>query len=273
MSSKSKKLGAFADIYQREHLDGAITKIKLAKIYPSEHQPRSDRLKAVPELAASIKKDGLLSPIVVTKEDNGYRIIAGERRYHAVKSLGWADIECRIISREIRDYKRIALIENLQREELSATEEAAALMVLKKQEDLSDLELGKTIGKSRNYVTEILGIALMPEEIITACQQAGIHNKNILIQAVQSWKKGKFDSFLKAFKSGEIKTVKQAKSHNKPGHEKTARQNTRPATSHQQSMPAVTIEKSTITINCKTPDEAHATATRIKKLLNPIKSS
>lgn len=211
MSSKHKKLGTLADIFQAESLDGTITRIRLDKIHPSEEQPRKDRTIGVDELAESIKKDGLLSPIVVTRAGEGYRIIAGERRFHALHRLGWKEAECRIISREERDYYRIAIIENLQRENLSAQEEAEALLRLKQQESYSDAELAQLVGKSRNYITEILGIAALPAEAIKRCKEAGLENKNLLIQAVQAYKKNRFEDFLSAYETGEIKTVRSAR--------------------------------------------------------------
>lgn len=214
MSSKHKKLGGLADIFQSESLDGAITRLPIAKIRPSEEQPRRDRTHAVDELSESIRRDGLLSPIVVTKEGDNYRVIAGERRFHAVSRLGWKDVECRIISREQRDYFRIALIENLQRENLNAEEEAEALIKLKKQEDLSDQELAKLVGKSRNYVTEILSIASLPTDYIEECRRRGLTQKNFLIQAVQAFRKGRQEEFLSAFEGGEIRTVRDAKDFN-----------------------------------------------------------
>lgn len=214
MSSKHKKLGGLADIFQSESLDGAITRLPVAKIRPSEEQPRRDRTHAVEELSESIRRDGLLSPIVVTKEGDNYRIIAGERRFHAVSRLEWKDVECRIISREQRDYFRIALIENLQRENLNAEEEAEALIKLKKQEDLSDQELAKLVGKSRNYVTEILSIASLPPDYLEECRNRGLTQKNFLIQAVQAFRKGRHEEFLSAFEGGEIRTVRDAKDFN-----------------------------------------------------------
>lgn len=214
MSSKHKKLGGLADIFQSESLDGAITRLPVSRIRPSEDQPRRDRMHAIDELSESIRREGLLSPIVVTKEGDTYRIIAGERRFHAVCRLGWKDVECRIISREERDYFRIALIENLQRENLSAEEEADALIRLKKQENLSDQELAKLVGKSRNYVTEILSIATLPPEFLEECRSLGLTQKNFLIQAVQAYRKGRHREFLSAFEGGTIRTVQDAKNFN-----------------------------------------------------------
>lgn len=214
MSSKHKKLGNLADIYQSEKLDGTISRLRIDRIHPSADQPRQDRTSGVEELARSIQQDGLLSPILVTREGDGYRIIAGERRYHAIKYLGLKEAECRIISREERDYWRIAIIENLQRENLSAHEEASAIARLKKQEEYSDTELARILGKSRNYITEILSIASLPEAEAEQCREAGIDNKNILIQAVQAHKKNRLPEFIESYKSGLVKTVRQAKEFN-----------------------------------------------------------
>lgn len=217
MSSKLKRLGGLADVYQSEKLDGAITRLKIDKIRPSADQPRQERTIGIDELASSIERDGLLSPLVVTKEGDGYRIIAGERRYHALKKLNHQDIECRIISRQERDYYRIAIIENLQRENLNPVEEAAALRRLKAQENYSDEELAKIVGKSRNYITETLGITTLPPEVVDECKKAGLDNKNLLIQVVQAYKKGAWKEFLEAYRHGEITTVRSAKEYNQQG--------------------------------------------------------
>lgn len=240
MSSKHKKLGTLADIFQAESLDGSITRLRVDKIRPSEEQPRQNRKHNVNELAESIRTDGLLSPIVVTRDGDGYRIIAGERRYHAISQLGWKDVECRIISREERDYYRIAIIENLQRENLTAEEEADAMLKLKEQEGYSDAELASIVGKSRNYITEILSIHQLPGHALEACRNAGIENKNFLIQAVQAYKKNRFDEFIGAVKSGEVKTVKSAKEFNSTG--KGAHT---PSDDRQQGQSDPSVEKET----------------------------
>ena len=157
MSSKSKRLGSLADVFQAENLEGTIRKIKIEKIHPSENQPRQERKKSVEELAQSLKQDGLLQPIIVTKKDTdeSYTIIAGERRFHAAKSLGWNDIECKILDRDKKETYKIAIIENLQRENLSPYEEIEAISFLKKEYKYTDNDLGIMFGKSRNYMTEI----------------------------------------------------------------------------------------------------------------------
>ncbi|MEM7179523.1 MAG: ParB/RepB/Spo0J family partition protein [Spirochaetota bacterium] len=217
MSSKVKKLGNLADIFQTEKLDGSIRKIKLSHIKPAEFQPRKMRQKGVEDLAASLQAEGLLQPIVVSKAEtsNSYTIIAGERRYHAATSLGWKEIECKILDKNEKESYRIAVIENLQREQLSPYEEVEAMFLLKSRYGYTDLQLGQLFHKSRNYMSELLSISRLSEAELLACKEAGIQNKNFLVQAVQAAKNQDLQKFLKAFTSGKITTVKAAKSFNK----------------------------------------------------------
>ena len=217
MSLKSKRLGSLADIFQSEVLEGTIRKIKISKILPSERQPRGDRKKSVEELANSIMTDGLLQPIVVTKAEDSesYKIIAGERRFHAVSQLGWQEVECKILNKPEKEIYKLAVIENLQRENLSAYDEAEAMKILKAEYGYTDNEIGSIFGKSRNYITEILSISLLGQKELDLCREAGLDNKNLLVQAVQSYKKGEFQSFLQNYKNGTVKTIKQAKQFNK----------------------------------------------------------
>ncbi|PJZ70757.1 chromosome partitioning protein ParB [Leptospira perolatii] len=217
MSSKSKRLGTLADVFQAERLEGTVRKIRMEKIRPSENQPRQERKKGIEELAQSLEKDGLLQPILVTKqtEDEHYTIIAGERRFHAATSLKWQEIECKILDKDEKETFRLAIIENLQRENLSPYEEVEAMSHLKTTFSYTDQELGNLFGKSRSYMTEILGIAAMPKDEIRSCRDAGMDSKNLLVQAASASKKGTFKEFLDRFLSGELKTVKDAKSFNK----------------------------------------------------------
>lgn len=218
MSSKSKRLGSLADVFQAEKLEGTIRKIRLDKILPSENQPRQDRKKGIEDLARSLDKDGLLQPIIVTKqnpEDENYKIVAGERRYHAAKQLGWAEIECKILDRDEKETFRLAIIENLQRENLSPYEEVEAMSHLKNSFKYTDQELGTLFGKSRSYMTELLGISNLSKEELRSCKEAGIESKNLLIQAVAASRKGTFSEFLNLFQTGALKTVKDAKSFNR----------------------------------------------------------
>jgi ParB family chromosome partitioning protein len=214
MSYKKDKLNALADIFQSETLEGNIVPIKLNQIKPAENQPRKNKLDRINELAQSIKKDGLLQPIIVTKRDDYYSIIAGERRYHAVKSLGHKEIECKILDKDPRDSYRLAIIENLQRENLNSYEEADAMMEMKRLYGYTDNELATAFNKSRSYMTEILSISSIPAQLLERAMQAGIKSKNFLIQLYQAEKKNQANEFLNAYEAGLLNTVKKAKEFN-----------------------------------------------------------
>ncbi len=217
MSSKSKRLGSLADVFQAEKLEGTIRKIRLDKIRPSESQPRQERKKGVEELAQSLDKDGLLQPILVTKQSDEefYTIIAGERRFHAASLLNWPEIECKILDRNAKETFRLAIIENLQRENLSPYEEIEAMSHLKLSFSYTDLELGNLFGKSRSYMTELLSISSLTKDDLRICKEAGIESKNLLVQAAAASKKGTLKDFLNRFNSGELRTVKDAKTFNR----------------------------------------------------------
>lgn len=214
MASKTKKLAIAADIFER-NLDGVIRKIPLAEIKPSSEQPRQNRDVNIEALAQSMAKEGLLQPIVVTKEENKYVIIAGERRYRAAVLLGWQEIECRILHREGREKYKLAVIENLQRENLDPYEEALAYRKLKDQFHYSDSELAAILGKSRNYINEILSVSDIPPNVLQQAKEAGIDNKNLLIQLAQAYKQNNTEEFLAAYKEGKLRTVKAAKDFNR----------------------------------------------------------
>lgn len=217
MSSKSKRLGTLADVYRAESLDGTIRKIRMDRISPAEHQPRQERKKGIEELASSLAQEGLLQPIVVSKSrtDENYQIIAGERRFHAAKSLGWPEIECKILDRPEKEIYKLAIIENLQRENLSPYEEIEALHYLKQLHSYSDSDLGGLFGKSRNYMSEILSIASLSKEEIKLCKDKDIQSKNLLVQAAQASKKGSFQEFLDLYSQGQLRTVRDAKEFNR----------------------------------------------------------
>ncbi|WP_073998662.1 ParB/RepB/Spo0J family partition protein [Anaerococcus urinomassiliensis] len=135
----------------------SIRKISLDKIKAREGQPRKtfddDSLN---ELADSIKEYGLLNPIVVTKKDDHYEILAGERRYRASKLAGLDKIDAIIKEFEQKDVDVLSLIENIQREDLKALEEAQAYQKLSRDHKMTQEQIAKTVGKSRSYIANTL---------------------------------------------------------------------------------------------------------------------
>ncbi len=214
MSSKSKKLNVAAGLFEQS-IEGAIRKVQLSDIIPSEDQPRLNKDVNIKSLAKSLVEEGLLQPIVVTKQGAKYRIIAGERRFRAAKFAKWTEIECRILNKDDKDTYRLAVIENLQRENLDPFEEALAYKRLKDEFSYTDQELSEIIGKSRNYISEILSIADIPAPWQKKAADAGILSKNMLVQYALAIKADNGSDFLAEFKSGTISTVKSAKNYNK----------------------------------------------------------
>ena len=143
-----------------------ITMIKLNELRSNPYQPRKKfDEKALEELSKSIKEHGVFQPIIVKKAIKGYEIIAGERRVKA-SALAGKDVIPAII-RDFNDTQmmEIALLENLQREDLTAIEEAKAYKKLQETLVLTQEELSKRLGKSRSHITNMLGLLTLPESI------------------------------------------------------------------------------------------------------------
>lgn len=152
-----------------------ITEIKLSELRSNPYQPRKIfNEEALEELAESIKEHGVFQPIIVKKSIKGYEIIAGERRVKASLMAGKETIPA--IIREFNDTQmmEIALLENLQRENLTAIEEATAYKKLQETLALTQEELAKRLGKSRSHITNMLGLLNLPEKI-----QEDLGNKKI----------------------------------------------------------------------------------------------
>ena len=143
-----------------------IVELNIDDLRPNPYQPRTifDE-EALNELASSIKENGVFQPIIVKKSIKGYDVIAGERRLRASKIAGKETIPA--IIRQISDDKmaEIALLENLQRENLNALEEAKAYRSLIEKLNLTQEELAKKVSKSRSHVTNMLGLLRLPGEV------------------------------------------------------------------------------------------------------------
>lgn len=143
-----------------------IIEIDLDELRPNPYQPRTIfNEEHLQELAASIKEHGVFQPIIVKKSIKGYDIIAGERRYRASKMAGLTKIPAIIRTFTDAQMMEIALLENLQRENLSPIEEAKAYQSMIEHLHLTQDELAKKVGKSRSHLTNILGLLRLPDEV------------------------------------------------------------------------------------------------------------
>ena len=147
--------------------DGEVVlQIDLKKISPNPYQPRKifDEDK-IDELAASISENGVFQPIIVKQFNDKYIIVSGERRFRACQKLKINTIPAIVRNYDESKVAEIALIENLQRENLTAMEEASAYQTIMKELGLTQSELAKKIGKSRSYITNVVGLLSLPKEV------------------------------------------------------------------------------------------------------------
>jgi ParB family chromosome partitioning protein len=143
-----------------------IVELSLDELRPNPYQPRKKfDEEALNELADSIKEHGVFQPIIVKKSIKGYEIVAGERRYRASKKLGLEKIPAIIKDFTDDEMMQISLLENLQRENLTSIEEAKAYKAIIDASNLTQDELAKKVGKSRSYITNILGLLTLPTSI------------------------------------------------------------------------------------------------------------
>ena len=149
-----------------EKTESGVTYVDIDDIRPNENQPRKVfNEEKLDELASSIKEHGIIQPVVLRKEGAGYVIVAGERRYRAARKAGLRKIPC--VVRELSEDQNllIAIIENMQREDLNPIEEAEGLSRMIEVYGLTQDAVSKSVGKSRPYITNALRLLKLPEEV------------------------------------------------------------------------------------------------------------
>jgi ParB family chromosome partitioning protein len=159
--------------------------IPIDQIDPNPEQPRTE-IGDLTELTASISERGVLEPLLVKPTVTGrWMIIAGERRWRAATAAGLAEVPCIEMDVDDRAVAEIALIENMQRKDLTPWEEADGLRALCDKFGYTHEDVAQKVGKSRSTVTEALSIAGIPESIRQICRQGDISSKSLLLQIVR----------------------------------------------------------------------------------------
>ncbi len=154
------------DAIEKKAPEMAQNMIAVDEIRPNPYQPRKHfDEEALNELAASIKEHGVFQPILLKKSIQGYDIVAGERRWRASKIAGLTEIPAIIVEFTDDQMMEIALLENIQREDLNAIEEAQAYKAMMEKLNLTQEELAKRVGKSRAHVANTLRLLNMPEQL------------------------------------------------------------------------------------------------------------
>jgi ParB family chromosome partitioning protein len=169
--------------------------IPIEDIAPNPDQPRQ-ALGDLEELTASIREQGILEPLLVRKVGTRYQIIAGERRYRAAVEAGLGELPCVVREASDSEMMELALVENLQRKDLTAFEEADGLRVLADRYGYTHESMAEKLGKSRTTITESLSLAAMPEDVRQLCRRADIQSKSVLLQIVRQGGRDKMSALV-----------------------------------------------------------------------------
>jgi len=176
----------FVDELTQRMGEGIGRMIRVSSIVSNDNQPRS-HLGDLSELVASIDRHGILEPLLVRRLDNGrYELVSGERRFNAATELGLAEVPCIELSISDEQAVEIALVENLQRKDLSAFEEGDGFRTLIDQYKYTHEQVAEAVGKSRVTVTETLKLLVIPEDIREECRHADISAKGILLEIAKA---------------------------------------------------------------------------------------
>lgn len=185
--------------------------VPIDQVDPNPDQPRQV-MGDLSELMASISEKGIIEPLIVRQRRGRFQIVAGERRYQAAVRLALTEVP--VVIRDVADDEmlEIALIENLQRRDISPFEEAEALQTLVQAHGLKHEEIARKLGKSRTSVTESLALQAMPEEVRDLCRLADITSKSLLLQVVRQGEPQKMVAFVEQLtRSGGPATRAQAR--------------------------------------------------------------
>lgn len=192
------------------------------QLEPNPNQPRQV-MGDLSELMASIAEKGIIEPIIVRQRGHRFQIVAGERRYQAAVQVGLREIP--IVIREVDDNEiiEIALIENIQRKDLTPFEESEALHSLAERCDYTHEDMARRLGKSRTSITESLALNHMPDEVKNLCRLADIHSKSLLLQIVRQGDPHKMVALIEKISrdgSATREVVRQEVARPKPGRPK-----------------------------------------------------
>ncbi len=155
------------EIVKKETEKGGIVNIDISLIKPNKNQPRKEfDDESLEELKHSIKNYGVIQPIIVRKIGDNYEIVAGERRWQATKDAGLKEIPCIVKDIEKVEATKLALIENIQREDLNSIEEAMAFEGLMKNYGYTQEEVSEIVGKSRSYIANTIRLLKLDDKVM-----------------------------------------------------------------------------------------------------------
>lgn len=225
--------------------------LPIDRIEPNPEQPRVE-LGDLNDLTNSIKEKGVLEPLLVkpNREKGTWMIIAGERRWRASKLAGLTEVPCIELDLDKNSIAEIALIENLQRKDLTIWEEADGLASLNARFSYTHDQIAKKIGKSRTTVTESMTIAGIPENIREKCRQANINSKSTLLEIARQFDDAQMNQLVdnitkKSLNRQEVRSSARPQISNKPAVSISAQPpRAKNVSSHTQSFSYLGIDKS-----------------------------
>ena len=185
--------------------DGEVVQtLKITEVEPNRNQPRKQfDEEALSELAESIKKYGLIQPIIVTKKEDYYEIVGGERRWRASKKAGMKTISAIVREDNARKNKEIALIENIQREDLNAFEKASGIKLLMDEYELTQQQVAEIIGKSRSGVANTLRILNLDPRVLDLAKEGKLTESHCRALLVFEDGDKQYEAALKYIEKGE----------------------------------------------------------------------
>ncbi|MGD0697813.1 MAG: ParB/RepB/Spo0J family partition protein [Terriglobia bacterium] len=190
--------------------------IPIEQIQPNADQPRKDK-GDLRGLIESVRAKGVLEPLLVRHlpESDKYMIISGERRYHASRAAGLAELPCIEKDADEAETLELALIENLQRKDLTPFEEADGLAALGDRFAMTHDDIARRLGKSRSSITESLSLRAIPDEIKALCIETGVLSKSQLLQVARQPTETKMRELIRRFGLGTV-TRDQAREERNP---------------------------------------------------------
>ncbi len=179
--------------------------IRIEELLPNADQPRKDK-GDLQGLIESVRDKGVLEPLLVRRmpESDKYLIISGERRYHAARAAGLHEVPCIEKDADEAETLEIALIENLQRKDLTPFEEADGVQALGDRFGLTHDEIAKRLGKARSSVTETLTVRVIPDEIKGLCIEKGVLSKSQLLQIARQPNESRMRDAVRRFAAGTL---------------------------------------------------------------------
>ena len=176
--SETKRLGRGLEALlgtvskEQAQAEGALRELPIGSVLPNPYQPRTEmNEETLVELTASIEASGLLQPVIVRPRNGKFELIAGERRWRAIQRLGWAKIPAVVKDVDDQTLLTLALIENLQRNDLTAIDEAAGYQRLGEEFKLPQSEIARLVGRNRSTVANLLRLLKLPDEVKTLVHQ------------------------------------------------------------------------------------------------------